>query len=200
MRSVVTVLRCALAAFWGAGTVAAAQDQIVGIGLAGAVRESGWVPLQVRLSSTGVAREVEVIGLGVTPDGDVLHTPQRVGVPPSSDVEVSVLALPAPDATQAEVLVKEQDMTVRLVAPMPNRISIDSTVVLCVGPIPNGLAQLRDPDPRVRGFTSRVEVNTLPDLRAMPSDWRALDVADVLVLPGAGPFSREHQDLSLIHI
>ena len=59
-------------------------------------------------------------------------------------------------------------------------------MVLCVGPIPNGLAQLRDPDPRVRGFTSRVEVNTLPDLRAMPSDWRALDVADVLVLPGEG--------------
>ena len=111
MRSVVTVLRCALAAFWGAGTVSAAQDQIVGIGLAGAVRESGWVPLQVRLSSTGTAREVEVIGLGVTPDGDVLHTPQRVGVPPSSDVEVSILALPAPDATKVEVLIKDQGTT-----------------------------------------------------------------------------------------
>ena len=61
-----------------------------GHGLGGAVRDSGWVPLQVRLSSTGTAREVEVIGLGVTPDGDVLHTPQRVGVPPSSDVEVSI--------------------------------------------------------------------------------------------------------------
>ena len=186
MRLVVTVLRCALGSFLGAGTVAEAQDQIVDIGLAGAVRESGWVPLQVRLSSTGVAREVEVIGLGVTPDGDVLHTPQRVGVPPSSDVTASVLALPAPDATQVAVLIKDQDLTVRLVAPMPNRIPIDSTVVLCVGPIPNGLGQLRDPDPRVRGFTSRVEVNSIPDLSAMPSDWRALDVADVLVLPGEG--------------
>ncbi len=186
MRSVVTVLRCVLASFLAAGTLATAQDQIVGIGLAGAVRESGWIPLQVRLSSTGSAREVEVIGLGVTPDGDVLHTPQRVGVPPSSDVEVSVLALPAPDATQVEVLIQDQDTTVRLVAPMPARIPVASTVVMCVGPIPNGLGQLRDPDPRVRGFTSQVEVNSLTDLNSMPSDWRALDVADVLVLPGEG--------------
>lgn len=186
MRSVVTVLRCVLASFLGAGTLATAQDQIVGIGLAGAVRESGWIPLQVRLSSTGLAREVEVIGLGVTPDGDVLHTPQRVGVPPSSDVEVSVLALPGPDATQVEVLIKDQDTTVRLVAPMPARIPVASTVVMCVGPIPNGLAQLRDPDPRVRGFTSQVEVNSLTDLNSIPSDWRALDVADVLILPGEG--------------
>ncbi|HCD29222.1 MAG TPA: hypothetical protein DEQ73_01310 [Phycisphaerales bacterium] len=186
MRSVVTVLRCVLASFLGAGTLATAQDQIVGIGLAGAVRESGWIPLQVRLSSTGLAREVEVIGLGVTPDGDVLHTPQRVGVPPSSDVEVSVLALPGPDATQVEVLIKDQDTTVRLVAPMPARIPVASTVVMCVGPIPNGLAQLRDPDPRVRGFTSQVEVNSLTDLNSIPSDWRALNVADVLILPGEG--------------
>ena len=186
MRSVVTVLRCVLVSFLGAGTLATAQDQIVGIGLAGAVRESGWIPLQVRLSSTGLAREVEVIGLGVTPDGDVLHTPQRVGVPPSSDVEVSVLALPAPDATQVEVLIKDQDTTVRLVAPMPARIPVASTVVMCVGPIPNGLGQLRDPDPRVRGFTSQVEVNSLTDLNSMPSDWRALDVADVLILPAEG--------------
>ena len=186
MRSVVTVMRCVLAALVGAGTLATAQDQIVGIGLAGAVRESGWIPLQVRLASTGVAREVEVIGLGVTPDGDVLHTPQRVGVPPSSDVEVSILALPAPDATRVEVLIKDQGTTVRLVAPMPARIPIASTVVLCVGSIPNGLGQLRDPDPRVRAFTSRVEVNSLVDLNAIPSDWRALDVADVLVLPAEG--------------
>ena len=186
MRSVVTVLRCVLASFLGAETLATAQDQIVGIGLAGAVRESGWIPLQVRLSSTGLAREVEVIGLGVTPDGDVLHTPQRVGVPPSSDVEVSVLALPGPDATQVEVLIKDQDTTVRLVAPMPARIPVASTVVMCVGPIPNGLGQLRDPDPRVRGFTSQVEVNSLTDLNSIPSDWRALDVADVLILPGEG--------------
>lgn len=186
MRSVVTVLRCVLASFLGAGTLATAQDQIVGIGLAGAVRESGWIPLQVRLSSTGLAREVEVIGLGVTPDGDVLYTPQRVGVPPSSDVEVSVLALPGPDATKVEVLIKDQDTTVRLVAPMPARIPVASTVVMCVGPIPNGLGQLRDPDPRVRGFTSQVEVNSLTDLNSIPSDWRALDVADVLILPGEG--------------
>ena len=186
MRSLVTVLQCVLAFLVGMGTLATAQDQIVGIGLAGAVRESGWVPLQVRLSSTGTAREVEVIGLGVTPDGDVLHTPQRVGVPPSSDVEVSILALPAPDATKVEVLIKDQGTTVRLVAPMPARIPVASTVVLCVGSIPNGLGQLRDPDPRVRGFTSPVEVNALADLNALPSDWRALDAADVLVLPAEG--------------
>ncbi|MGB0324740.1 MAG: hypothetical protein ACPGGL_04300, partial [Phycisphaerales bacterium] len=186
MRSVVTILQCVLASLMGMGTLATAQDQIVGIGLGGAVRESGWVPLQVRLSSTGTAREVEVIGLGVTPDGDVLHTPQRVGVPPSSDVEVSILALPAPDATKVEVLIKDQGTTVRLVAPMPARIPVASTVVLCVGSIPNGLGQLRDPDPRVRGFTSPVEVNALADLNALPSDWRALDAADVLVLPAEG--------------
>ncbi len=186
MRSVVTVLRCVLAFLLGAGALATAQDQIVGIGLAGAVRESGWIPLQVRLSSNGTAREVEVIGLGVTPDGDVLHTAQTVGVPPSSDVEVSILALPAPDATKVEVLIKDQGTTVRLVAPMPARIPVASTVVMCVGPIPNGLGQLRDPDPRVRGFTSRVEVKSLTDLNAIPSDWRALEVTDVLVLPAEG--------------
>ena len=127
-----------------------------------------------------------MIGLGVTPDGDVLHTPQRVGVPPSSDVEVSILALPAPDATKVEVLIKDQGSTVRLVAPMPGRIPVASTMVLCVGSIPNGLGQLRDPDPRVRGFTSQVEVHALADLDALPSDWRALDAADVLVLPAEG--------------
>ena len=110
MRSVVTVMRCVLASLLGAGTCVAAQDQIVGVGLAGAVRENGWVPLQVRLSSSGTPREVKVIGLGVTPDGDVLHTPQIVGVPPTSDVEVSVLALPASDASQVEVLVQDQIM------------------------------------------------------------------------------------------
>ena len=49
MRSVVTVLQCVLASLMGMGTLATAQDQIVGIGLGGAVRDSGWVPLQVRL-------------------------------------------------------------------------------------------------------------------------------------------------------
>ena len=186
MRSVVTVMRCVLAYLLGAGTCVAAQDQIVGVGLAGAVRENGWVPLQVRLSSSGTPREVKVIGLGVTPDGDVLHTPQIVGVPPTSDVEVSVLALPASDASQVEVLVQDQNTTVRLVAPMPTRIPAASTVVLCLGPVPNGLGQLRDPDPRVRGFTSPVEVASLTDISELPSDWRALEAADVLVLPAEG--------------
>ena len=186
MRSVVRVMRCVLASLLGAGTCAAAQDQIVGVGLAGAVRENGWVPLKVRLSSSGTPREAKVIGLGVTPDGDVLHTPQIVGVPPTSDVEVSVLALPAPDATQVEVLVQDQNTTVRLVAPMPTRIPVASTVVLCLGPIPNGLGQLRDPDPRVRGFTSPVEVASLTDISELPSDWRALEAADILVLPAEG--------------
>ena len=54
---------------------------------------------------------------------------------------------------------------------MPGRIPVASTMVLCAGSIKR-LGQLRDPDPRVRGFTSQVEVHVLADLDALPSDWR----------------------------
>ena len=74
MRSVVTVLQV-LASLWGwerCDGPRSDRGHWFGRG-----RPRQWLgSLQVRLSSTGTAREVEVIGLGVTPDGDVAH-PQR---------------------------------------------------------------------------------------------------------------------------
>ena len=66
-------LQCVLASLMGMGTLATAQDQIVGIGLAGpSATVAGFLCRFVVIDRDGP--EVEVIGLGVTPDGDVLHT------------------------------------------------------------------------------------------------------------------------------
>ncbi|MAV54401.1 MAG: hypothetical protein CMJ28_00415 [Phycisphaerae bacterium] len=186
MSRFVTVLRFVLVSLLGTADVAWAQDQIVDVGLAGAVRKDGWVPVKVQLSANGTPRDVRVIGLGVTPDGDVLHSIKAIGVPPTTNVEVTVLTLPRREAVEVAVLVEDNGISVRHVAPLPARIPVSETVVVCVGPIPNGLAQLRDPDPRVRGFSSRVEPKSLADVNKIPSDWRALDAVDVLVLPAEG--------------